>query len=140
MVVTDGEAAPVSVIAPAPDAPANTRPTTSDPSSTVAVRPARMLPFQVQQRTRVDERAVHLEDEDGVPSPSEEPRPPLPLVSFRQSSARIRGRGGPSRRSAPSGAARMLDGEVSSVYTNSLPRMKDSRARPQRYLLARLSL
>src|SRR4051812_17557140 len=58
IVVTDGEAAPVRVRAPAPEAPASTRPMTEDPSRTVAVRPARMLPFQVVPEPMVRSRPV----------------------------------------------------------------------------------
>src|SRR4051812_8026354 len=46
-VVTDGDAAPVKVSAPAPPAPASTLPMTVDPSFTVTVLPARMFPFQL---------------------------------------------------------------------------------------------
>src|SRR5436305_11946289 len=46
-VVTEGDAAPVKVSAPAPPAPASTLPVTVDPSFTVTVLPARMFPFQV---------------------------------------------------------------------------------------------
>src|SRR5947209_18402467 len=47
MVAFDGEAAPVNVIAPAPDAPPSTLPFTFEPSLIVAVLPARMFPFQL---------------------------------------------------------------------------------------------
>src|SRR5581483_12326728 len=43
MEVRDGEAAPVKVIAPAPEAPARTLPVTAEPLLSVAVRPARLF-------------------------------------------------------------------------------------------------
>jgi hypothetical protein len=58
MEVTDGEAAPVKVIAPAPEAPAKTRPVTLEPARTVAVRPARMFPFQVVPEPMVMSKPV----------------------------------------------------------------------------------